>query len=66
MRDNKLYVPAYPAEYTLPAATAEGNRRRENGGKSGDSASAEALLDDFNTLLAKLKAAGIMVADEET
>lgn len=63
--DNKLYVPAYP-EYTLPAATAEVIGGVKMAANQEESASADNLLDDFNALLAKLKAAGIMVADTET
>lgn len=62
--DGKAYVPAYP-EYTLPAATAEAIGGVKMAANQEESASAETLLNDFNALLAKLKAAGIMEADEE-
>lgn len=50
--DGKLYVPAYP---TVPEAA-----------NQADSTATEVagLLADFNALLAKLKAAGLMTADE--
>ena len=66
--DSKLYAPAYPEAYTLPAADAE-----ELGGVMAvvnqlDSTAATIadLKADFNALLAKLKASGVMIADPET
>jgi hypothetical protein len=61
--DGKAYVPAYP-DYTLPAATAEAIGGVKMAANQEESTSADNLLNDFNALLAKLKAAGIMVADE--
>ncbi len=63
--DAKLYVPAYPEDYVLPAAAADalgGVKLAEN---QADSEAAEVadLVDDFNALLAKLKAAGLMTDD---
>jgi hypothetical protein len=62
--DGKAYVPAYP-DYTLPAATAEavgGVKLAANQADSTESTSP--TVAEFNSLLAKLKAAGIMAADE--
>lgn len=61
--DGKAYVPAYP-DYTLPAATDNTLGGVKMAANQEESTSADDLLDDFNALLAKLKAAGIMVADE--
>ena len=47
--DGKLYVPPYPVVTNQAASSAE---------------DASALLADFNALLTKLKAAGLMAADE--
>lgn len=54
--DAKLYVPAYPVVPEIPAAANQAN-----------SAATEVagLVTDFNALLAKLKAAGLMTADGE-
>ena len=63
--DSKLYVPAYPEDYVLPAATAEalgGLKLAENQVDSAASTIAGLNL-EFNALLAKLKAAGIMAPD---
>jgi hypothetical protein len=62
--DGKAYVPAYP-DYTLPAATAEAIGGVKMAANQAESTGADNLLNDFNALLAKLKAAGIMVADAE-
>lgn len=52
--DAKLYVPSYPIVPEIPVA--------ENQPASTAEDHAE-LLDDFNSLLAKLKAVGLMAAD---
>ena len=63
--DAKLYVPAYPEDYVLPAATAETLGGVQLAANQVDSvASTIAGLNvEFNALLAKLKAAGIMAPD---
>jgi hypothetical protein len=63
--DGKAYVPAYP-DYTLPAATDNtlGGVKMAANQEESTAGSVDDLLTDFNALLAKLKAAGIMVADE--
>ena len=65
--DAKLYVPAYPEEYTLPAAAAGALGGVQLAANQPDStASTIAALNlEFNALLAKLKAAGIMAPDTE-
>ena len=50
--DGKLYVPAYPDEVTPAANQADST-----------ASTIATLKDDFNALLAKLKTAGLMVAD---
>lgn len=50
--DGKLYVPTYPDEVTPAANQADST-----------ASTIAALKDDFNALLAKLKTAGLMVAD---
>ncbi|NLG11335.1 MAG: hypothetical protein GX562_07405 [Coriobacteriaceae bacterium] len=63
--DAKLYVPTYPEDYVLPAATADalgGVKLAENQADSAASTIAGLNL-EFNALLAKLKAAGIMAPD---
>jgi len=63
--DAKLYVPAYPEDYVLPAAAAEtlgGVKLAANQVDSAASTIAGLNL-EFNALLAKLKAAGIMAPD---
>jgi len=62
--DAKLYVPAYPEDYVLPAAadTLGGVKLAENQVDSAASTIAGLNL-EFNALLAKLKAAGIMAPD---
>jgi len=63
--DAKLYVPAYPEDYVLPAATAEALGGVQLAVNQVDStASTIAGLNiEFNALLAKLKVAGIMAPD---
>lgn len=63
--DGKAYVPAYP-DYTLPAATDNtlGGVKMAANQEESTAGSVDDLVNDFNALLAKLKAAGIMVADE--
>jgi hypothetical protein len=63
--DAKLYVPTYPESYVLPAAAADalgGVKLAENQADSAASTIAGLNL-EFNALLAKLKAAGIMAPD---
>jgi hypothetical protein len=50
--DSKLYVPTYPV---VPAAANQADS---------EATTAAGLVTDFNALLAKLKAAGLMTADE--
>ena len=50
--DGKLYVPTYPDEVTPAANQADST-----------ASTIATLKDDFNALLAKLKTAGLMVAD---
>lgn len=54
--DAKLYVPTYPAIPEIPVA--------DNQAES-TATEVAGLLADFNALLAKLKAAGIMTADTQ-
>ena len=63
--DAKLYVPAYPEEYVLPAAAPNALGGVKLAANQADStASTIAALNlEFNSLLAKLKAAGIMAPD---
>jgi len=66
--DSKLYAPAYPEEYALPDASADvlgGVLAAENQADSAATTIAE-LKTDFNALLAKLKASGVMLPDPET
>lgn len=53
--DGKLYVPTYPVVPEIPAAANQADSTATD---------ATGLVTDFNTLLAKLKAAGLMAADE--
>ncbi len=59
--DGKLYAPAYPSDATelthglVKAATNQADSTAED---------VAGLVADFNALLAKLKAAGLMAADE--
>ncbi len=66
--DGKLYVPGYPAAYVLPAATSDvlGGIMAAANQPDSTAATIEDLKADFNALLAKLKAAGGMIADPET
>ena len=63
--DAKLYVPAYPEDYVLPAATADTLGGVKLAANQVDSAASTiaGLNIEFNALLAKLKAAGIMAPD---
>lgn len=54
--DGILYVPAYPVVPEIPAAANQADSTATD---------ATGLVTDFNALLAKLKAAGLMVPDEE-
>ena len=60
--DGKLYAPAYPATATESAAGLVKMAANQADSTAEDTA---ALVTDFNALLAKLKAAGLMTADEE-
>ena len=63
--DGKLYIPAYPEEYVLPAASAEalgGVKAAANQSESVAATIAE-LKTDLNALLAKLKVAGVMAPE---
>jgi len=65
--DSKLYVPAYPEEYALPGASADtlgGVLAAANQADSVATTIAELKI-DFNALLAKLKASGVMLPDPE-
>lgn len=63
--DAKLYVPAYPEDYVLPEAAAESFGGVKLAANQPDSTASTiaALNIEFNALLAKLKAAGIMAPD---
>ena len=63
--DAKLYVPAYPEDYVLPAATADTLGGVQLAANQVDSAASTiaGLNIEFNALLVKLKAAGIMAPD---
>lgn len=65
--DAKLYVPAYPEDYVLPSAIADALGGVKLAANQVDSAASTiaALNIEFNALLAKLKAAGIMAPDAE-
>jgi len=54
--DAKLYVPAYPVVPEIPVAANQADSTATD---------AAGLVTDFNDLLAKLKATGLMVPDEE-
>nr|WP_278279290.1 head fiber protein [Syntrophomonas zehnderi] len=60
--NGKLYAPAYPATATESAAGLVKMAANQADSTAEDTA---ALVTDFNALLAKLKAAGLMTADEE-
>ena len=66
--DGKLYIPAYPEEYVLPAASAEALGGVKAAANQSDSVAATIaeLKTDLNALLAKLKVAGVMAPDPET
>ena len=53
--DRKLYVPTYPVVREIPVAANQADSTATD---------AAGLVTDFNALLAKLKAAGLMAADE--
>jgi len=59
--DGKLYVPTYPADATESVSGLVKSAANQADSIAEDTA---ALVTDFNALLAKLKAAGLMVADE--
>ena len=63
--DAKLYVPASPEDYVLPAATADTLGGVKLAANQVDSAASTiaGLNIEFNALLVKLKAAGIMAPD---
>ena len=65
--DAKLYVPAYPEDYVLPASAADALGGVKLAANQADSTASTiaALNIEFNALLAKLKAAGIMAPDAE-
>lgn len=54
--DAKLYVPAYPIMPEMPVAANQ---------TDSEATTIAGLVTDFNALLAKLKSAGLMAADEE-
>ena len=54
--DKKLYAPAYPVVPAFPVAATQGDSTAD---------SVSALVTDFNALLSKLKAAGLMAVPEE-
>ena len=63
--DAKLYVPAYPEDYVLPTAAADTLGGVKLAANQVDSAASTiaGLNIEFNALLVKLKAAGIMAPD---
>ena len=66
--EGKLYVPGYPDAYVRPTATADvlGGIMAAANQPDSTAATIAELKADFNALLAKLKAAGCMIADPET
>ena len=60
--DGKLYAPAYPTDATEQVSGLVKMAANQADSVAEDTA---ALVTDFNALLAKLKAAGIMAPDEE-
>ena len=60
--DSKLYTPAYPADATELVSGLVKTAANQADSIAEDTA---ALVTDFNALLVKLKAAGLMAADEE-
>ena len=66
--DSKMYAPSYPEEYILPTASADslgGVLAADNQADSVATTIAE-LKTDFNALIAKLKASGVILPDPET
>jgi len=59
--DGKLYVPTYPADATESVSGLVKTAANQADSIAEDTAT---LVTDFNALLAKLKAAGLMVSDE--
>ncbi|OSB17036.1 hypothetical protein B2H94_12715 [Clostridium sporogenes] len=60
--DGKLYAPTYPTDATESVSGLVKMAANQADSIAEDTAT---LVTDFNTLLAKLKAAGLMAADEE-
>lgn len=60
--DGKLYTPAYPTDATESVSGLVKSAANQADSIAEDTA---ALVTDFNALLAKLKAAGLMVENEE-
>lgn len=60
--DGKLYAPAYPTDATESVSGLVKMAANQADSIAEDTAT---LVTDFNALLAKLKAAGLMAADEE-
>ena len=60
--DGKLYIPAYPTDATDSVSGLVKIAANQADSIAEDTA---ALVTDFNALIAKLKAAGLMAADEE-
>mgnify|MGYP002510039429 CR=1 FL=1 len=60
--DGKLYAPAYPTDATESVSGLIKMAANQADSIAEDTAT---LVTDFNALLAKLKAAGLMAADEE-
>jgi len=60
--DGKLYAPTYPADATESVSGLVKMAANQADSIAEDTAT---LVTDFNALLAKLKAAGLMAADEE-
>jgi biopolymer transport protein ExbD len=60
--DGKLYAPTYPTDATESVSGLVKKAANQADSIAEDTAT---LVTDFNALLAKLKAAGLMAADEE-
>jgi hypothetical protein len=60
--DSKLYAPAYPTDATVSVSGLVKSAANQADSIAEDTS---ALVADFNALLTKLKAAGLMAADEE-
>ena len=60
--DGKLYAPTYPTDATESVSGLVKMAANQSDSIAEDTAT---LVTDFNALLAKLKAAGLMAADEE-